>query len=375
MSKRDLYEILCVNNSASADEIKKAYRKLAMQFHPDRNPNNSTADQKFREVNEAYDILKDDQKRAAYDRYGYAAFEHGRGFENGNSHFASGLADIFGDVFGDFMGGNSGVSRGADQRYDMKITLEDAFNGKSTQIKFLGSVVCNECKGTGGAGGSVAIDCSTCHGVGKVRASQGFFTIERTCSTCRGQGKVIKNSCRNCNGSGRVKKEKTLTVNIPNGIEDGQRIRLEGEGEPGMHGSPPGDLYIFLSVSEHRLFKRDGNNNIHCHVPIPMVTAILGGVIEVPSIDGKLVKIIIPNGTQSGHQFRLRNKGMVILHRKERGDMFVKVLVETPVNLNKKQEELLREFEKESIGSSKEISPESAGFFTKVKEFWKDLKD
>lgn len=379
MSKRDFYEVLGVAKGAGADEVKKAYRKLAMQFHPDRNPDDPTADQKFREVNEAYDVLKDDQKRAAYDRYGHAAFEQGRGFgaggQGGDFHFASGFADIFDEMFGEFMGGRrggGGASRGADLRYNMDITLEEAFTGKSTQIKVPSSVTCEECKGTGGAGGAAPVDCTTCRGAGKVRATQGFFTIERTCPTCHGHGKVIKDACRNCGGSGRVHKEKTLAVNVPPGVEDGTRIRLAGEGEPGMRGAPSGDLYIFLTVQGHRLFLREGAN-IHCRVPLPMVTAALGGTIEVPSIDGSRVKISIPNGTQSGHQFRLRGKGMSVLRSPARGDMFVEAVVETPVNLSKRQEELLREFSKEDGGT--ETSPESAGFFAKVKELWEDLKD
>jgi molecular chaperone DnaJ len=379
MSKRDFYEVLGVAKGAAAEELKKAYRKLAMQFHPDRNPEDPTADQKFREVNEAYDILKDDQKRAAYDRYGHAAFEQGRGFGGGGAggdfHFASGFADIFDEMFGEFMGGRrggGGAARGADLRYNMDITLEEAFRGKSTQIKVPSSVACEDCKGTGGAGGAAPVDCSTCRGAGKVRATQGLFTIERTCPTCHGHGKVIKDACRGCGGSGRVHREKTLAVTVPPGVEDGTRIRLAGEGEPGMRGAPAGDLYIFLTVQSHRLFLREGAN-IHCRVPLPMVTAALGGAIEVPSIDGSRVKIAIPGGTQSGHQFRLRGKGMSVLRSPARGDMFVEAVIETPVNLSKRQEELLREFEKEDGG--KEISPESAGFFAKVKELWEDLKD
>jgi molecular chaperone DnaJ len=378
MSKRDFYDVLGVPKGAGPDDVKKAYRKLAMQYHPDRNPDDPTADQKFREVNEAYDILKDDQKRAAYDRYGHAAFEQGRGFGGGGGdfHFASGFADIFDEMFGEFMGGRrggGGAARGADLRYNMDITLEEAFAGKSTQIKIPSSVVCEDCKGTGGAGGAQPVDCTTCRGIGKVRATQGFFTIERTCPTCHGHGKVIKDPCRRCGGSGRTHREKTLAVNVPAGVEDGTRIRLAGEGEPGMRGAPAGDLYIFLSVQDHRLFQREGAN-IQCRVPLPMTTAALGGSIEVPSIDGSRVKIAVPAGTQTGHQFRLRGKGMSILRSPSRGDMFVEVMVETPVNLSKRQEELLREFEAEG-GDKAETSPQAAGFFAKVRELWEDLKD
>ncbi|MTJ83951.1 MAG: molecular chaperone DnaJ [Telmatospirillum sp.] len=380
MSKRDFYEVLGVAKGASADELKKAYRKLAMQFHPDRNPDDPKADEKFREVNEAYDVLKDEQKRAAYDRFGHAAFEQGRGGGGfgggaGDFHFAGGFADIFDEMFGEFMGGRRGgnaAARGADLRYNMEISLEEAFSGKSTQIKVPSSVVCDDCKGSGGAGGSQPVECTTCRGMGKVRATQGFFTIERSCPTCHGLGKVIKDPCRTCGGSGRTQREKTLQVNVPPGVEDGTRIRLAGEGEPGMRGAPAGDLYIFLSVRPHRLFQREAAN-IHCRVPLPMVTAALGGGIEVPSIDGSRVKISVPAGTQTGHQFRLRGKGMSVLRSLARGDMFVEVVVETPVNLSKRQEELLREFEKG--GSGKETSPESAGFFAKVRELWEDLKD
>jgi molecular chaperone DnaJ len=379
MSKRDYYDVLGVAKGATAEEVKKAYRKLAMQLHPDRNPDDSTADQKFREVNEAYDVLKDEQKRAAYDRYGHAAFEHGRGFGGGagagDFHFAAGFADIFDEMFGEFMGGRrggfGGGQRGADLRYNMEITLEEAFAGKSMQITVPSAVPCTDCKGTGGSGGAPPIECGTCRGAGKVRATQGFFTIERTCPTCHGMGKVIKDPCRACGGSGRVRKEKTLSVTVPAGVEDGTRIRLAGEGEPGVRGAPSGDLYIFLSVQPHRLFRREGAN-IHCRVPIPMVTAALGGSIEVPAIGGSRAKVSIPAGTQSGHQFRLRGKGMSVLRSPARGDMFVESVVETPVNLNKRQEELLREFEKAGGGDT---SPESAGFFAKVRELWEDLKD
>ena len=377
MSKRDFYEVLGVAKGASAEDLKKAYRKMAMQMHPDRNPDDPTADQNFREVNEAYDVLKDEQKRAAYDRYGHAAFEQSRGAGGaaGDFHFASGFADIFDEMFGEFMGGRRGGfgagQRGADLCYNMEITLEEAFAGKAMQIKVPSSVACEDCKGSGGIGGAPPIDCATCRGAGKVRATQGFFTIERTCPTCHGMGKVIKDPCRGCGGSGRVKREKTLAVTVPPGVEDGTRIRLAGEGESGMRGAPNGDLYIFLSIQAHRLFHREGAN-IHCRVPIPMVTAALGGAIEVPSIDGSRAKITIPAGTQSGHQFRMRNKGMSVLRSPARGDMFVEAVVETPVNLTKRQEEMLREFDK---AGGKETSPESAGFFAKVRELWEDLKE
>ena len=377
MSKRDYYEVLGVAKGATADDLKKAYRKLAMQFHPDRNPNDPTAEQKFREVNEAYDLLKDDQKRAAYDRYGHAAFEQGgRGGGGGGDHpFGGGFADIFDEMFGEFMGGRRGggaAARGSDLRYNMEISLEDAFAGKTTHITIPSSAPCEDCKGTGGANGSAPVECGTCRGAGKVRATQGFFTIERVCPTCQGMGRVIKDPCKSCSGAGRVRREKTLQVNIPAGVEDGTRIRLAGEGEAGLRGSPPGDLYIFLAIAPHRFFQREGAN-IHCRVPIPMPTAALGGTIEVPTIDGGRAKITVPPGTQTGQQFRLKGRGMSVLRSPARGDLFIQANVETPVNLTKRQQELLKEFEK--AGTKESTHPESEGFFAKVRELWADLKD
>jgi molecular chaperone DnaJ len=374
MSKRDYYETLGIAKGASAEDLKKAYRKLAMQFHPDRNPGDASAEEKFREVNEAYDVLKDEQKRAAYDRFGHAAFEQGRGGAGpGDFHFGAGFADIFDEMFGEFMGGRrgGGAARGSDLRYNMEITLEEAFTGKAVEIQVPSAIACDSCNGTGGSGGAQPVECTTCRGIGKVRATQGFFTIERTCPTCQGSGRMIKTPCRSCGGSGRQKRDKTLSVTVPAGVEDGTRIRLAGEGEPGMRGAPSGDLYIFLSVQPHRLFQREGAN-IHCRVPLTMVTASLGGSIEVPTVDGSRARVSIPAGTQSGHQFRLRGKGMSVLRSPARGDMFVEALVETPVNLSKRQEELLREFEAEG---GTETSPQSTGFFAKVKELWEDLKD
>jgi len=374
MSKRDYYEILGIAKGASAEDLKKAYRSLAMQFHPDRNPGDPTADEKFREVNEAYDVLKDEQKRAAYDRFGHAAFEQGGGgFGGGGSPFGAGFADIFDEMFGEFMGGRRGgaAARGSDLRYNMEITLEEAYAGKAVEIQVPSSVACDSCSGSGSANGAPPVECTTCRGHGKVRATQGIFTIERTCPTCQGAGRIIKTPCRSCGGSGRTKKDKTLSVTVPAGVEDGTRIRLGGEGEPGMRGAPSGDLYIFLSVQPHRLFQREGAN-IHCRVPLTMVTAAMGGSIEVPTVDGGRAKVSIPAGTQSGHQFRLRGKGMSVLRSPARGDMFVEAQVETPVNLSKRQEELLREFDAEG---GNETSPQSTGFFAKVKELWEDLKD
>ena len=377
MAKQDFYETLGVARGASADDLKKAYRKLAMQYHPDRNPGDKTAEHKFKEVSEAYDVLKDDQKRAAYDRFGHAAFENGGGSPRGGAGdfgFASGFADIFDEMFGDFVGGRRGQTnaRGSDLRYNLEVGLDEAFKGSTAQIRVPTSVSCDHCKGSGSEAGSRPVTCSTCSGAGKVRAQQGFFTIERTCPSCGGAGRVIENPCKVCGGQGRVRREKTLSVNIPAGVEDGTRIRLAGEGEAGLRGSAPGDLYIFLTVTPHRLFQRDGAN-VHCRVPIPMTTAALGGQLEVPTIDGTRARVTIPPGTQSGHQFRLKSKGMSVLRSPARGDMYIEAVIETPVSLNKRQQELLREFER--AGDKDKTSPESEGFFARVKEFWDDLTD
>ncbi|PWC52939.1 molecular chaperone DnaJ [Azospirillum sp. TSO22-1] len=385
MAKQDYYELLGVAKTASADDLKKAYRKLAMQYHPDRNPGNDEAEHKFKEINEAYDVLKDEQKRAAYDRFGHQAFENGGrgapggGFGGGGFDFGGGgFADIFDEMFGEFMGGGrrqggGGSGRGQDLRYNLEIGLEEAFKGSQATVRVPTSVACESCSGTGAAAGTQPITCPTCAGHGKVRAQQGFFTIERTCPACHGQGRIIKDACKSCGGAGRQRKEKTLQVNIPAGVEDGTRIRLAGEGEAGLRGSPPGDLYIFLAIAPHPLFQRDGAN-IHCRVPIPMVTAALGGAVEVPTIDGTKAKITVPAGTQSGHQFRLKGKGMSVLRSPHRGDMFIQAMVETPMNLTKRQQELLREFEKAG-GKDGGTNPQSEGFFAKVKELWEDLKE
>jgi molecular chaperone DnaJ len=378
-AKKDLYEILGVSRNASAEDLKKAYRKLAMQHHPDRNPGDKKAEETFKELSHAYDVLSDDQKRAAYDRFGHDAFNAGAGGAGGAGmggfDFSSGFADIFEDLFGN-MGSTSrrtqqsGPQRGSDLRYNLEISLEEAFTGKQQTIKIATSVSCDTCHGSGGEKGSHPVACTVCNGSGRVRASQGFFTIERTCTTCQGMGKVIKNPCKTCAGSGRVRKEKMLSVNIPAGVEEGTRIRLANEGEVGPRGGPAGDLYIFVSIKAHPLFVRDGAD-IHCSIPIPMATAALGGTIEAPTIDGTRVKVNIPEGTQHGHQMRLRGKGMSVLRSSHRGDMYIHTLVETPVKLNKKQKELLNEFAK----SGGHISPQSENFFSKVKEFWEDLKE
>ncbi|MFT6559496.1 MULTISPECIES: molecular chaperone DnaJ [Sneathiella] len=377
MAKPDYYETLGADKSADAAALKSAYRKMAMKYHPDKNPGDAEAEAKFKEINEAYEVLKDDQKRAAYDQYGHAAFEQGGmggGGFGGMGGGAGGFSDIFEDLFGDFMGGRrggGGQNRGSDLRYNMEISLEEAYHGKQTEIQIPTSVECDECDGSGAAEGSSPVSCGTCQGHGKVRAQQGFFTIERTCPSCHGQGRVIEKPCGKCRGEGAIEKEKTLSINIPAGVDDGNRIRLSGEGEAGRHGGMPGDLYIFLSVADHRIFQRDGQN-LHCRVPIPMTTAALGGDIEVPTLDGARAKVSITEGSQSGRKYRLRGKGMPIMNSSESGDMYIHITVETPVKLNKRQKELLKEFEAEGGGKH---NPESEGFFSRVKDFLADLKD
>ena len=378
MAKRDYYELLGLGNSASAEEIKKAYRKKAKELHPDRNSGNPKAEAQFKEVNEAYDVLKDGEKKAAYDRFGHAAFEGGMGNAGrpgGQGDFSSAFSDVFDDLFGDFMGGgrSSGgrnqASRGSDLRYNMGVTLEEAFSGLQKSINVPTSIKCSACRGTGSENGSEPSTCPTCSGLGKVRATQGFFTVERTCPTCSGMGKMIKNPCRMCNGGGRVEKERSLSVNVPAGVETGTRIRLSGEGEAGVRGGPSGDLYIFIEVKDHRIFSRDGLN-LFCRVPVSMSSAALGGDIEVPTIDGGRSRVKIPQGSQSGRQMRLRNKGMPAIKSTQSGDMFIELAVETPVNLTGRQKEILREFEK----LSEDNNPESKSFFSSVKSFWDTMK-
>ncbi|MGX4768321.1 molecular chaperone DnaJ [Bradyrhizobium guangdongense] len=366
-TKRCYYETLEVERDADESRLKSSFRKLAMKFHPDRNPGDATSEVKFKEINEAYEVLKDKDKRAAYDRYGHAAFEQGGGGAGFGAGFASSFSDIFEDLFG-MAGqrGRGGRERGADLRYNMEITLEEAFSGKTAQIEIPVSVTCEACSGIGAKAGTKPKTCSTCGGAGRVRQSQGFFTLERTCPGCQGRGQMIEDACPSCSGQGRVTRERTLSVNIPQGVEDGTRIRLAGEGEAGVRGGPPGDLYIFLSLAQHQFFQRDGAD-LHCRVPISMVTAALGGEFEVPTIDKAKAKVKVPAGTQSARRFRIASKGMPVLRSRQTGDMYVQVVVETPQNLTKKQQELLAEFEKLSSGNTQ---PESEGFFAKVKDFF-----
>jgi len=370
--KADYYELLGVTRNATPDDIKKAYRKLAMKHHPDKNHGNKAAEAKFKEINEAYGVLSDDQRRAAYDRFGHAAFENGgAGAGFGGFDFATGFGDIFEEMFGEILGGGRRSQRqqqsprGADLRHDLKITLDEAYRGAEKTIKIYSHASCPDCKGHGTAPGTSPVTCAMCEGHGRVRAQQGFFTIERTCPTCQGAGRVIKDPCKNCLGVGRVRKERTLAVTVPPGVDEGTRIRLAGEGEAGQRGGPPGDLYVILNVTPHPLFQREGAN-LYCRVPIPMTLAALGGMIDVPIIDGATTSLKIDAGVQSGHQYRLRHKGMSVLRSQNRGDLYVEVAVETPVHLSKKQKELLQEFAAEA--ESHKTHPASENFFKKVKE-------
>ena len=371
MAKRCYYETLSVERTATEIDIKTAFRKQAMQCHPDRNPDDKDSEHRFKEVNEAYEILKDPDKRAAYDRFGHAAFEQGMG--GGPAGFGAEFGTTFSDLFegifgmsGAGRGRGSGRERGADLRYNMEITLQEAFVGKNAQIRIPTSVTCEACSGSGAKAGTKPKACAMCGGQGRVRHAQGFFTLERTCPNCHGRGQSIDSPCASCAGSGRVTRERTLSVNIPPGVEDGTRIRLAGEGEAGVRGGGSGDLYIFLSVKPHRLFQREGAN-INCKVPIPMTIAALGGAIEVPTVDGSMARLNVPAGTQSGNQVRLRGKGMSVLRSPSRGDMVIEMVVETPQHLTKKQQELLREFER--AGDKDRTSPASEGFFSRMKEF------
>ncbi|WHQ46928.1 MAG: molecular chaperone DnaJ [Candidatus Midichloria sp.] len=384
MSKKDYYEILGVAKNANQEEIKKAYRKLAMKYHPDRNPGNKEAEKKFKELNDMYEILKDDSKRAAYDRYGDAAVGNGstgasHGFQSGFSDDFSDFADVFSNIFGSGFGAStrgarkkSNAIRGSDLRYNLSISLEEAYHGKKYTIKYKTGVKCELCGGTGSTNKSAYTSCLACGGTGAIRAQQGFFTVETTCRTCNGTGSVIKDPCKSCHGQGRIEKEKSIAVSIPVGVEDETKIRVSGEGEAGLKGGHSGDLYIFISIKKHTIFERK-NNDLYCDLPIKFTTAVLGGKVEVPCINGTTAILSVPAGTQFGSQFRLAGKGMPIMKSNNIfGDLYVKAALETPINLTSRQKELLEEFEKESSTGS---SPESESFFQRVKNFWGDKKD
>ncbi|MBL4598084.1 MAG: molecular chaperone DnaJ [Rhizobiaceae bacterium] len=377
MAKADYYETLGVARDASEKELKSAFRKQAIKYHPDKNLDDSSAEAKFKELGEAYDVLKDPQKRSAYDQFGHAAFENGNGAAAGGFAGGGGFSDIFEDIFGEMMGNRArggdrsgGRTRGADLRYNMEVSLEDAFAGKAAEIIVPTAVSCEECSGSGATPGSSPVTCSTCAGSGRVRASQGFFSVERTCPSCHGRGEIIADPCSNCSGQGRVTKERSLSVNIPAGIEDGVRIRLAGEGEAGTLGGPTGDLYIFLSVKPHEFFQRDGAD-LFCRIPISMTVAALGGEFQIATLDDAKSRVKVPEGTQTGKQFRLRGKGMPVMRSSSVGDLYIQVVTETPQKLTKRQRELLEEFQQIS---SDENNPESTGFFSRMKNIFDDLK-
>jgi len=378
MSKRDYYEILGVSRNASADEIKKSYRKLAMQFHPDRNPGNKEAEAKFKEATEAYEVLKDDQKKSAYDQFGHDAFSQGGGGSRGGNGGGAGMGDFdfndifsnFSDIFGDFGGGRqtkkrSAAQRGSDIRYNLEISLEEAFRGVTEKISFSIPCACEGCKGTGAQNGEKPTDCPTCKGSGKIRAQQGFFVVERACTSCAGVGQIIKNPCKICHGQGRVNKDKTLAVKIPAGVEEGNRIRLTGEGEAGARGGPAGDLYVYISIRKHQFFNRKGDD-VHFEIPLKFTTAALGGAIEIPTIDGAKASLKIPEGSQNGDQFRLKSKGMSVINSGgRRGDMYVKINIETPVKLSSEERELLTKLD-QLMNKKTTSNPKSESFFKKV---------
>ena len=374
MAKRDYYEILGLSRDADEKEIKRAYRKLAMKYHPDRNPDDEDADHKFKEASEAYEILSDSSKRAAYDQFGHAGVDGSAGGGFGGGGGAS-FSDIFGDVFGDIFGGGGRgrTTRGADLRYTLELDLEEAVKGKTVQIRIPGHAECETCDGSGAEKGSRPEACGTCNGMGQVRMQQGFFTVQQACPTCRGSGKVIKNPCKTCHGAGRVQEEKTLSVKVPPGVDTGDRIRLSGEGEMGVDGGPPGDLYVQIAVREHSIFTRDGRN-LYCEVPISIVDAALGGELEVPTLDGR-VKLKIPPETQTGKLFRLRNKGVSPVRGGPSGDLLCRVQVETPVNLTKRQKELLEEFQGTlDSGGGNQHGPRKSSWFEGVKNFFDEMK-
>jgi len=378
MAKQDYYELLGVSRDSSDRDIKKAYRRLAMKYHPDRNPGDKEAEDKFKEISEAYEVLSDAQKKAAYDQFGHAGVDGQGGMGGfGGGGFEGNFSDIFGDVFGDIFGGSGGgrrrssVQRGADLRYNLDLTLEEAVRGCEKTLQIPTYVSCETCDGSGAKPGTSAKTCSTCGGMGQVRMQQGFFSVQQTCPTCRGEGKVISDPCDSCHGQGRVEKTKTLQVKIPAGVDTGDRIRLAGEGEAGSHGGPAGDLYVQVHVREHAIFQRDGKH-LYCEVPISFVDAALGGELDVPTLDGR-VKLKIPTETQTGKLFRLRGKGVTPVRGGSVGDLMVKVIVETPVNLNSRQKELLREFADATEEGNSTHSPKKHGFFDSVKKFFEDM--
>ena len=374
MSKRDYYEVLGVDKGAADSDIKKAYRRVAMKYHPDRNPDDPDADHKFKEATEAYDILMDREKREAYDRFGHAGVDPGMG---GGGFGGGNFSDIFGDVFGDIFGGGGrggrgGPQRGSDLRYTLDISLEDAVRGTTVEIKVPSLSTCEKCDGSGARKGSSPTTCGTCGGMGQVRMQQGFFQVQQTCPTCRGRGKTITDPCTACHGQGRVEKTRKLSVKVPPGVDTGDRIRLSGEGEAGPEGGPPGDLFVQMSVRQHNIFERDGKN-LYCEVPITFVTAALGGELEVPTLDGR-VKLKIPAETQTGKLFRLRGKGVKPVRGGSVGDLLCRAVVETPVNLNKEQKTLLQQFEKSLGQDGHAQSPRQSSWFEGVKNFFEDMK-
>lgn len=381
-TKRDYYEILGLARNASEEDIKKAYRRLAMKYHPDRNPGDKKAEENFKEAKEAYEVLTDARKRAAYDQFGHAGVDTGAGMGGAGAGAGASFSDIFGDIFGDiFAGGAAGggrggqqsrVRRGADLRYNLELSLEEAVHGTTVKVRVPTLTTCKTCGGSGAAKGSGPVTCSTCGGAGQIRMQQGFFSLQQTCPQCRGMGTIIKDPCKTCRGQGRVEERKTLSVKIPAGVDTGDRIRLAGEGEAGEHGGPAGDLYVFVKVKDHPIFTRD-ENNLYCEVPISFTTAVLGGELDVPTLDGR-VKLKITPETQSGQVFRLRGKGVRSLHGGGTGDLLCRVVVETPVNLTQEQKNLLRQFDETLKATDHKHSPKAKSWFDGVKKFFEDIK-
>ncbi|MBK9606252.1 MAG: molecular chaperone DnaJ [Betaproteobacteria bacterium] len=377
MAKRDYYQTLGVNRDATDEDIKKSYRKLAMKFHPDRNPDNKESEEKFKEAKEAYEVLADAKKRAAYDQFGHAGVDQTVGGGAGAGAGFGGFADAFGDIFGDLFGGargggggrgGNGVYRGADLRYNLEISLEDAARGTEAKIRIPTMEACEPCHGTGAKPGTKPVTCTTCNGHGQVRVSQGFFSIQQTCSECHGTGKMIADPCRTCHGAGRVKNHKTLSVKIPQGVDQDDRIRLAGEGEPGVNGGPAGDLYVVMNLKPHPVFQREAAD-LHCEMPISFATAALGGSVEIPTLEGK-AQIKIPAETQSGQTFRLKNKGIKPVRGHTPGDLYCHVAIETPIHLTARQKELLREFEEILQENAARQNPKAKSFMDKVREFF-----